>query len=548
MKGATAIEEAILKATPHTISPDRTVSSGTSGPGGPSPILASGQLVARPENATGTSGPGGPECPAATMGVLRLPAVGGYIVNKNGVFDDNHNQITHTPVGVLALCRDGNQQNWGAFLQWEDSDGKPHQAAYPVGRFHELGTSLPAELANNGLSIVPGREKQLLQYLAHCKPTTRYRSAIQTGWQGSENVFVLPGEVIGGEIGGEIVVYQPQRYSPTARSVRAEGTLAKWQDEIALQCAGNPILVFWILAALAAPLLRLINLEGGGFHLFGITSKGKTTAQQVAATVWGDGSDPADGRGCTFTSKWNVTKNAIEGLAEAHNDLPICLDEIGEADPRTLGQTIYQLAGGKGKERMNADASLKEAKAWRTLILSTGEAPISDILQQEAKPIKGGQAVRMLDIPAEHPTSEDGVIVDSNDVAAAALADRLKRNCSKYFGTAGPTFLRAILAEGVDTVREDLATASDEIARQYTPPGASSEVMRAMKRLGLVAAAGIKAAELRIVPWSPNTWLVALLISTAGRHRRYWTVLAIKTKALSILRRKDLGRRAMAET
>ena len=39
---------------------------------------------------------------------------------------------------------------------------------------------------------------------------------------------------------------------------------------------------------MAAPFLALLNEEGGGFHLAGDSSKGKTTAARLALSVWGD--------------------------------------------------------------------------------------------------------------------------------------------------------------------------------------------------------------------------------------------------------------------
>src|SRR5580700_8799526 len=38
---------------------------------------------------------------------------------------------------------------------------------------------------------------------------------------------------------------------------------------------------------LAAPLMGVVGIEGGGFHVHGCSSKGKTTALQVAASVCG---------------------------------------------------------------------------------------------------------------------------------------------------------------------------------------------------------------------------------------------------------------------
>ena len=39
--------------------------------------------------------------------------------------------------------------------------------------------------------------------------------------------------------------------------------------------------------AFAGPLMEIVNMEGGGFHFCVQTSEGKSTAQLVAASVWG---------------------------------------------------------------------------------------------------------------------------------------------------------------------------------------------------------------------------------------------------------------------
>jgi putative DNA primase/helicase len=487
-------------------------STGQSGPGGPAPTLERRFTVGRSENGTGPGGPAsGPD-----MSNDPLPCVDGYRINATGVFqqsgdpDKSDIQITYAPCHVLGLCRDGEQQNWGALLRWEDRDGKIHQEPYPVGRFHEQGGKVAVELANLGLPIVPGREKQLLRYFASCHPETRCRAAIQTGWQEGLHAFVLPLETIGRRIDGEIIVYQPERYSPTRRSVRMKGTLTDWKSDVAALCSGNPILLFWASVSLAAPLLRLVNQEGGGFHLYGRTSRGKTTAQQVAASVWGDGTDPAEGREASFVRKWNLTKNATEGLAEAHNDLPLCIDEIGEADPHEFGRTIYQLAGGQGKGRMKADATLKAAKIWRTLILSTGELPVADVLQSEGQRLRGGQAVRLLDIPATGAEGLGDLLTEFHgEKNGAAFADRLKRACSEDFGTAGPAFVNRLLNEDVECLTKELTAALAEVTQRLSPPGASPEVVRAMKRIALGVLAGEKAISLGLVPWKAGDALKA---------------------------------------
>lgn len=358
------------------------------------------------------------------------------------------------------------------------------------------------ELANAGLPIVPGKERKLLEYFANCHPVTRHRAATMLGWQDGLPAFVLPKETLGETSGHERVVYQPDRYSPSADSVRTAGTLEGWQQLIAKVCQGNPVLAFAVSAAFAAPLFEVVGLEGGGFHLFGVTSHGKTTCLQVVASLWGDGADPAEGRRSAYVKKWNLTKNAIEGLAEAHNDLPLCLDEVGEADVRDFGRMIYQLAGGQGKARMESNTTLKPSKVWRTLVFSTGEMPASEAVEQEGRVMRGGQAARMIDLPACDPKTGEGIVLELHGAeSSAAFVDSLKRACREHFGWAGPAFIRKILAEGKDALRDQLRTRLEQLVSTLTPSGAAAEVVRVVKRVALVALAGELAIEWGLVPW-----------------------------------------------
>lgn len=485
----------------------RPVSTGPSGPTGPRPQLERAEPLDRSENGIG------PDLSHRSTAEIeaekgQFPSVTGYRITKEGVWwvpddaDKPEVLITHRPCWVEAHCRDGAREHWGAYLCWIDRDGGIHKVAIPLGRFHEMGGSLPMELANAGLPIVPGREKKLLQYFASCHPVTRYRAATMLGWQEGLSAFVLPKETLGETSGHERVVYQPDRYSPSADSVRTAGTLEGWEQAIAKACQGNPVLAFAVSAAFAAPLLDVVGLEGGGFHLFGVTSHGKTTYLQVAASVWGDGTDPAEGRRSAFVKKWNLTKNATEGLAEAHNDLILCLDEVGEADVRDFGRMIYQLAGGQGKARMESSTVLKPPKVWRIFVLSTGELPASEAVEQEGGIMRGGQAARMIDLPARDPQTGEGIVLELHGAESpAAFVDALKRACRDHCGWAGPAFVRRLLVEGRETLRPQLRARLDDLVATLSPRGAAAEVVRVVKRLALVALAGELALEWGLVPW-----------------------------------------------
>ena len=88
-------------------------------------------------------------------------------------------------------------------------------------------------------------------------------------------------------------------------------------------------------------------------HFRGVSSEGKTTALRVAATVWGE-----PGR----LERWRTTANALEGVALAHNDNLLCLDELKELDPRQAGGVAYMLAG---KRRGQPHRGTRPRLTWR---------------------------------------------------------------------------------------------------------------------------------------------------------------------------------------
>lgn len=393
----------------------------------------------------------------------------------------------------------GTAGDWGRLVAFVDHDGHARQLAIPAARLHEDPAILARELANMGLSIIPGKERRMVAYLASYKPEARIPSAPRLGWMDRRDgglAFVFPDRVQTAE-GNAQVVYQPERHSPTASTVHASATLADWQREIGERIAGSDPLLFVACAGLAAPWLLLGDGDSFIVHLWGTTSRGKTTLAQVAASVWGCGVDPAEAPALSFVRRWNTTGNGLEGLAEAHADLPLCLDELGAGQHRDLSPLIYQLAGGQGKTAMSADRQLKAPRAWRTIAISTGEMSIEGKLS-EAGPVKGGLLHRALDIEV------DNIAAHLPEDERAAFVQSLKRACAVNYGTAGPAVLSAIIATYPDAqaaraaVREHLDKATADMTRQHHAP----EQIRALRRFALIAWAGVFAARHAVLPVS----------------------------------------------
>jgi uncharacterized protein (DUF927 family) len=293
-------------------------------------------------------------------------------------------------------------------------------------------------------------------------------------------------------------MFQPEQHAPTVETMISNGSLASWQRHVAEPCKGNPYLVFAICVSLAALTQRFAGTDNSGFHLYGNSSRGKTTALQVAASLHGCGADPG-GSAQTYLLRWNATQNAMEGLAAAHNDGLLILDEIGSCPAYDFGRTVYDLSGGQGKSRMNKDAVLNKQRRFRLLALSSGEYSVRQKIEEAGKQAKAGQMNRFLDIPID-----DAVVVDTHGKSPAEFVNRLKRDCGQYYGTAGPAFIQAILDEyGNEEVIQNRIQQYIEEWRELITQGLNLEPAqaRALGRLASVGAAGLLATELGILPF-----------------------------------------------
>ena len=190
-------------------------------------------------------------------------------------------------------------------------------------------------------------------------------------------------------------MYQPS----TRRSISAgsKSTLEDWQRNVSRLCAGSSRLMFSLSAALAAPLIKLVDAESGGFHFRGPSSIGKTTALITAGSVWGGGGS----RG--YIQTWRATDNGLEAVALAHCDRLLCLDELSQVAPEAAGEAAYMLANGQGKHRAAKDGSGRRPNEWANPLLSTGEIGLEDKLRESkyGKRFTAGQQVRIIDVPAD---------------------------------------------------------------------------------------------------------------------------------------------------
>ena len=274
-------------------------------------------------------------------------------------------------------------------------------------------------------------------------------------------------------------------------------------ERISKLCVGNSRLAFSAALAFAGPLLAwAAGTDGGGFHLVGDSSCGKTTALRVAASVWG---------GRDYLQRWRATDNGLEGMAAQHSDGLLCLDELAQLDAKVAGESAYMLANGQGKSRAGRTGAARPRLTWRLLFLSAGEIGLAEHMAEANKRTRAGQELRMIDLPADAGASL-GIFEELHGhVSGGALSQHLTRATETTFGSAGRAWLEYLTAN-TDGLARLLRERMDKAEAALVPEAALGQVQRVGRRFALVAVAGELATEAGLTGWPVGT-------ATAAAHR-----------------------------
>lgn len=426
---------------------------------------------------------------------VKLPF--GFRFKADGLYFDDGGEAGPVrvcgPLDVLAETRDDRGSNWGLLLAWRDNDGREHRWAMPRSMLAGDGVEIRAALLDQGLTISSGRKarERLNDFLGSVRVDATAWAVDRLGWQ--DGCFALPDCTIG-ETPGKRVIFQNANAHDHA--YHEAGSLADWQMGVACHGAGNARLAVALSAAFVGPMLGLLGEEGGGLHFRGPSSIGKSTALIAAASVWGQPH--------RYVRQWRATANGLEGVAVQHSEPLLCLDELGQLDPREAGGVAYLLSNGSGKARAGRSGVARAPATWRAFFLSSGEIGLADLAARDGRGTVrpgAGQAVRILDIDAD--AGKGLGLFDAIGTAASAeqLARSIKDASGVSYGSAGPAFVAGIIAKGIEASRTDAAKGIDAFVAQHLPDNAGGQAWRAGRRFALVAVAGELARDLGVLPW-----------------------------------------------
>ncbi|MEH8229849.1 DUF927 domain-containing protein [Aeromonas veronii] len=429
-----------------------------------------------------------PPAPAQLPGGYQMDDRWLYSVEWQGKGEDAKQTINPLcqPLHVLAESADENGSESGLLLQWKDRNGRARMWAMPRRMLiSRNGDDALQILVNEGLQLASlDKRKMIAEYLVKSRPAKVVTCVSRTGW--FEGGFVLPQ----GCMGRDDVLLQSGAYIKD--DYTEHGTLTDWREQVAALAVGNSRLCFALSTAFAAPLLSLVGMGGGGFHLKGESTDGKTTIMLAAASVYGHPEQ--------FSHTWRATGNALEGIASRRNDALLCLDELGEVDGREAGSVAYMLANGQGKGRSRQDGELRQRKSWRLLFLSTGELSLEDHAAAAGQRTQAGMEVRTVQIPSD--TGKHGAFEVLHGMAGGReFADTLRERCQAHYGVAFRAYVGR-LTDDLQTLTAQARADVKRLADELTPQGAGNQVGRAINRFALVAAAGEMATRLGVTGWA----------------------------------------------
>lgn len=414
----------------------------------------------------------------------RTTAKGQYIVHIS--IDKEGNEKPPLPLAdkfdIVGNGTDGGGAHYRIIRYQDRCTRQTRHAALPCA---EIGSNAAwAKLQGMGIVVYSGRAKR--EYLADYLQTAGSRDFWQitdkAGWQG--NAYILPsGEVLQAGEGECRVLYNGD--TSQAAAYTAKGSLQEWRENVAKYAAGNSRLLLAIGAALAAPMMNRLEEAGGGFHLYGASRDGKTTAAKAALSVWGD-PDAAK-------LSWNGTALGFGNTALARNDNLLVLDEIGQVKhAKTVSETAYAVIDGTGKIQGHKDGGNRLIRQWRTLLFSTGEYDMQSYVERGGEKWEAGQNVRIPSLPSR---AIYGIYENLHSFEnGAALSDHLLHQIGQYHGTAGRAWIEQLRHIDTAAIRET----RDSFLRML--PELNGQILTVARRFALVAAALELSADITGLP------------------------------------------------
>lgn len=301
------------------------------------------------------------------------------IKNDHGVEYEDEKRISRSAPHILRELTDIEKNNVFYEIAWTEHDKEQKEvvAASTLMIKRDL-----LKIADRGLAVNDNNSKDLVEYFDHYLSQIKIERSLK-----AERLGWINGRFIHPLDSGDVLIVPPSNGDrQIIEAFQKKGTLETWKKEVFDRIKGHPKVLFLIFSSLASVILKDIEVESFIVDLSGSTSQGKTTALQVARTVWGT-------KG--LVNEWNATRVSVERKAAFYNSFPLYMDDTRKADERILQSIVYQFSGGKSKGRGSLTGQQDET-TWNNILISTGEVSLADFAEKA-----GGAVARIIPLVDE---------------------------------------------------------------------------------------------------------------------------------------------------
>lgn len=249
----------------------------------------------------------------------------------------------------------------------------------------------------------------------------------QLGWRENDTSFLVgnrlysPGKTALVELTPSLrSLVQP---SPNSTRFTSKGNLQDWID--AFNTYGIPGMepyAFGALLGFASPLYKFTGHYGIIYNMVGDKGSGKSTVLQMIMSIW---SAPE-----AQVLKESDTVNSAEVILGAMHNLPVTYDEITNIHEQKLSDLCYNITQGRGRNRLQADAKLKQNSAtWALIMCSSSNLSLTDKLSG-LKADASAESIRIFEVN----------INSANSPLNKSRADAAFKKLESNYGLAGELY------------------------------------------------------------------------------------------------------------
>jgi hypothetical protein len=315
-------------------------------------------------------------------------------------------------------------------------------------------------VADQGIVLITKKQTEYFQYMlrSYMNELRKFRTMTNLyasmGWKEDHKLFVL-GDTLYRRKPDSTIEKESIKLASASSRIGSDmfgvsGDLDTWKGMTGLlQRADLDAHMFSIGISLASPLLEFTGLKGMTVSLFGKTGGGKSLAQLMAQSVWGNPDK------LHFQAKY--TQNTLFSRFGLYANLPITIDEVTMMSDKDVGDFLYWVSQGRDKARLNRNAEEREAKTWATFCIVSTNRPLSSKMVASGLDTDA-QMARLLELTV----TPSKLFTDSSNIGKK-LFDLMSTN----YGGAGDIFIQKLMEIGPEGLRAMIAEATNNFHSKY---------------------------------------------------------------------------------